>query len=102
MTKEQTVKELCGNLPEYSLSLHCLKWDYDNCVFVFFDEYEKEHHTVNLKQMVKGFNIMTKNWDTPDFEKDNDLKIDAFLCNCDACFVDAMVQCAIFEEVIYG
>jgi hypothetical protein len=107
---DNRLKEILENLPEHSLSMPCTKWDYENCFFVFRDieeEADNLHkliYEVDLPKWRKGYYILKQKWqegkyhfcgvETPADWED--------LCCWDACIIDALIQCSIFGEVIYG
>jgi len=83
-------------------TLKCLKWKYDVCQYTFIDEETGEKHKVFLRGLLKGFDILMelairgkyKNCNFPNGMMDAG--------NWDGLDTDALVQCAIFGDVIYG
>jgi hypothetical protein len=102
---EAFLKSVMQNMPEYSLSMTCVFWKYDEMVFKFID-FEDDHkeYVVTLKDLKKGFEKMAKDM----FEEDklagyrkqlgDDWMDD---CNWDAGILDCLVQYAIFGEERY-
>ena len=95
---EKYLRELLQNLPEYSLSLDCIDWDYDNMVFTFRDRYEGNNptYTKNIADFRDGLQLYV--------DSINQDKVREILDpgNCDAIVVDCLVQYTIFGEVVYG
>ena len=103
--KTQLIKEMMENYPEASSgnSLRCLKWNYKDMEFEFLDEEEDKTYQVNMDLLREGLNKLLE------------IIADGKYFNCgqtpnllsegydyDSQDCDALVQCAIFEEVIYG
>ena len=100
---KEFIKDVMGNMPEHSISLRCREWDYENCKYVFYDDEEDISYTINLSDLIKGFKILVQsvlNGKYSFYGVDNILTLDG--CDWDACIIDALVQCSIFKEVIYG
>lgn len=102
--EEKLIRDVMENYPEYSSpSLRCRRADYDHCVFSFHDVEEDKRYEVNLPMLKKGLETLL------DLVKGNQLPglsinltnfqdVGEWDCDC----ADALVQCAIFKEVIYG
>lgn len=102
---EDRVKELMENCPEYSMSLQCTDWDYENCVFEFYDEEDdKATYVLDLDKLVDGYKVFVNLIRQKKLFVGIDIKdINNFDAgNWDVEAVDALIQCAIFGEVIYG
>ena len=101
---EKLIREVMENMPEYSISLDCGMWDYKGCKYRFQDFESCEVYHVDLEKLLKGYTIMR--------QKIADGKLHCGLTLDDATWfdggswdagaVDALVQCAIFGDVIYG
>ena len=101
---EKLIKEVVQNLPEYSISLQCTEWKYEDCKFSFYDSDTDKDHLINLCMLVRGYGILKKLWNDKKaffdgIKSEEDWK-DAG--NWDADIVDALIQCSIFSEIIYG
>lgn len=105
---EEFIKEVMQNYPEYNEgnSLHCIKYDYENCQYRFEDEGDNKVYNLNLYELRKGLNNMRKHVQNGRLNGligvVEDGKLNSDPSNWDALAVDALVQCAIFGEVIYG
>jgi hypothetical protein len=88
--------------PEYSSSvLVCTHYDYAKCYFVFHDEETGEFHPVNRSALKFGLKKLLVDIMQGKIKLDlNAELLDAG--NWDSTAVDALVQYAIFDEVIYG
>jgi hypothetical protein len=102
---KRIVREAMENFPEASSpSLPCVHWKYEEMQFVFIEDNDENQvkHTVNEEMLVKGLRTLLKlsvqgkyhNNDFPNGFEDTS--------NWDATDFDALVQCAIFGEIIYG
>ena len=101
--------EIYQNLPECSMNLKCLSWNYGDrnpseFRFEFLDYEEEENYEIDLKKAEKGIKILMEKTLKGEYyfygcETIEDM---SDLGNWDAEVVDAAVQCAIFGEVIYG
>ncbi len=105
MKKEDIIKSAMENYPEagYANSLRCVNWNYKKTEFVFVDEETEEEYSVDLKKLKKGFTILLKVVEEGKYF--NNGIVPNFLSkgyDWDAQDYDALVQCAIFGEVIYG
>ena len=103
--KIQLIKSAMENYPEAGRgnSLSCVGWNYKKTEFYFFDEEADKRYFVNLEKLKKGFAILLKiveegkyfnNGVSPNFLSRG--------YDWDAQDYDALVQCAIFGDVLYG
>ena len=93
------------NYPEASSgnSLRCLSWKYKEMEFEFLDEEEDKTYTVNLVLLKKGFNKFLKIIEDGKYFNNGvvpNLLSEGY--DSDSQDYDALVQCAIFGEIIYG
>lgn len=102
---ERMVRSLYENFPEASSgsALQCIGWKYQAFKFNFIDTEDGKKYEITLPKAMKGFRILTKLVEagelpglglTPDFKASED--------SWDAYAIDALAQCAVFGEVIYG
>lgn len=102
--EQKLINDVVQNLPEYSVSLRCVDFDYKHCRFDFEDDEDGKEYTLTYEKFRKGLKIMLKllatghlkgvaSYVMPNFEDTG---------NWDGVAVDCLVQCAIFGEVIYG
>lgn len=107
---EKLIRDVMDNFPEASsTSLRCVEWRYGECYFVFEDE-DDELYVVDYEELRGGFEILlsislvggfhTYGWDPVGFLNPNEW--DDWVCDWDATVAGALVQCAIFGDVIYG
>jgi hypothetical protein len=104
---KELAKDIMLSMPEYSESLRCIKWDYKSGIFEFLDYLEdgsKEinKHIVTTNQIIKAIpklwqGIIDKKWYF-DLELDDFLDAGAY----DAPVTDAIIQLAVFDDIIYG
>ena len=106
--KDRVIRQMMQDFPEASSqSLICTKYNYKDMVFEFGEDDEKHkeliRHLVNMKSLRKGFDKLLnlalegqyKNYGFPSgIFGDNP--------DWDATDVEALAQCAIFGEIIYG
>ncbi len=103
--KAQLIKEMMENYPEAG-SIYCLKclgWDYKKMEFSFIDEEEDKKYEVNLKKLQTGLNKFLKIIEDGKYFNNGvvpNLLSEGYDYDSQDC--DALVQCAIFGEVIYG
>jgi len=102
---EKVIREMMENYPEASSgnSLRCLSWKYKEMEFEFLDEEEDKTYTVNLVLLKKGFNKFLKIIEDGKYFNNGvvpNLLSEGYDYDSQDC--DALVQCAIFGEVIYG
>lgn len=117
MTKEKFVAALYENFPEASSgsSLRCTGWRYaedpetgvydrERFRFTFEDEDGKKY-TVNIRKAVKGLRVLVNKVMAGELLglgfKADFLTEDA-MGDWDGICIDALAQCAVFGEVIYG
>jgi len=101
---------LVGNLPEASTSLVCPQWKYSELSFTFYEEDSPQRHVVTgIDAWAKGFALLTdavangKLSCAPALPSSADKDVwEQWLCDCDADTVDALVQYAVFGELVYG
>ena len=103
--QEKLIKDVMENYPEAgrSASLNCTGWDYGKVEFSFFDIETDKEHEINLESLKKGFdkflNIVQEGKYFNNGVSPN-LLSKGYTWDAQDC--DALVQCAIFGEVIYG
>jgi hypothetical protein len=103
MNTPEFINELMENQPEYSEGspLQCRKWDYKRCLYEFYDTEEGLNHVVNMKALLKGFELLKRDLLSGKIKLSIGIVIyDAG--NWDAEAVDALVQYAIFGKAVYG
>ena len=100
LSKEQIIKEVTENLPDYSINLICTGWKYSETRFSFMNEEDGKKYVIGLPELLKGYDILAAKvagkklfFDGLDIGDPG---------SWDADSVDALVQCAIFGDVIYG
>lgn len=97
--------EICQNLPDYSQSLVCVSYKYEQCIYKFFDEETGERHTVDRAKLEDAAKALLENWPAwfpPMPTSLTDDSADLFCCNADADVVDYVIQLAIFKEQVYA
>lgn len=101
---DKLTKDVYDNFPEYSMSLQCMKWEYDKFNFVFYDEDEGKKYTVNFETARKGVIKLIEDWLNHKCHFYGISEISDLMDPCcwDANVGDAAVQYAIFGELIYG
>jgi len=105
VNKIKLIKSVMENYPEagYGNALRCESYDYKNTKFKFLDTEDGKRYTVTLPKLLKGLKILLKVVENGHY----------FNCGVapnllssgydwDAQDADALVQCAIFGDVIYG
>ena len=98
--KEKIVKDVTQNLPEYSLNLQCIGWNYNESKFTFMDDETGKRHIIELPELLRGYDILGRKVKNKSlFFYGLDIKEPE---TWDADVVDALVQCSIFGDVIYG
>jgi alpha-mannosidase len=96
------------NMPEYSLSLKCTKYNYDKGVFVFKDVEEdgKEYIITNSdisKALTTFFKYLGSKWRFSGIKKPSSgQEAEDIAGDFDAEATDAVIQIAIFGDIIYG
>lgn len=101
ITEEQElalVTELFENFPEASQynALSCTNWDYEDLTFTFEDTETGKTHIVFRDQLIKGFRRFLE---LVLLQKTN-LSMNPLEWDADTS--DAVAQCAIFNDIIYG
>lgn len=100
--EEKLVRDCYENFPEAGLCLRCTSWKYDAFSFEFIDD-EGKKHLVLLGDAVRGLRIfagLVAAGRLPGLGLPADYLTDTG--TWDAFAFDALAQCAIFGEVIYG
>lgn len=103
--KTQLIKEMMENYPEAGggNSLRCLGWNYKKMEFKFLDEEEDKTYQVNMSLLKVGLNKFLKVIEDGKYFNNGvvpNLLSEGYDHDAQDC--DALVQCAIFGEVIYG
>ena len=101
MNDEQLIREVMENYPEASFCLTCIGWDYDKVEYDFVDEEDGSEYTLDLPKLLVGMTKLkseigksiNRNCWAGEFDDP---------CSWDSTCIDALVQCSIFGEVIYG
>jgi len=99
------IKEVVQNLPEYSVSMRCTGWNYDECIFNFVDDEDGgKKYTVNLPMLIKGYKKLKELWiNQKAFFDGINTEMDWRDAGCWDCWVvDALIQCSVFNDIIYG
>lgn len=104
-TKTKLIKELMENYPEAGVgnSLRCLRWNYKKMEFKFLDNEEDKIYKVNMDLLKVGLNKLLKIIEDGKYFNNGvvpNLLSEGYDYDSQDC--DALVQCAIFGEVIYG
>ena len=104
--KEEMVRGIFDNFPESSYCLPCTLWKYKEFRFKFYEEEESKTHEVLLPQAIEGFDLFWAKLTERHLESKTYCGLDPLsaldLCNWDAVGFDAVVQFAIFKDLIYG
>lgn len=102
---ESLINDIMANYPEASSpSLRCISWKYSKCEYIFEDNETGKTHEVTmpmlskalpklLETMFRGHLAGIAQYVLPNFQ-------DAGNWDCSA--ADALIQMAIFDDVIYG
>ena len=103
--KNQLIKEMMENYPEAGGGncLKCVGWNYKKMEFDFYDEEEDKDYDVNLETLQIGLNKLLKIIEEGKYFNNGvvpNLLSEGYDYDSQDC--DALVQCAIFGEVIYG
>lgn len=103
MDVESFVREVCQNLPEYSLSLDCLRYKYKECEYSFCDNEDGKIHKVDLPKLLVGYAKLHELWKNKEvfFEGVKTEEDWQDPGQWDAVIVDALIQCSIYGEIIY-
>lgn len=102
---DDVIAHLTDNLPECSISMDCVKWKYEKREFGFIDNEDGKRYDIGIPELRKGFCALMAKYPAgfPKMPEENDWESwEDWLCQADADVVDALVQCAIFGEIIYG
>jgi len=116
---DEFVAEILNNLPECSMSLKCIKWDYKNVCFEFIDPEDDEGGNdlkLTLAKAREGFEVLMRlalegkfyasGWDVGPLityhQRKSKERLMDWAGDWDATVVDALVQCSLFGDVIYG
>jgi hypothetical protein len=103
--KIKIIKDTMESYPEAGAGncLKAIRYDYTNMEFIFFDEEEEKSHKVDMPMLEKGLDIFVKIVEDGKYfncgRAPNLLSKGYVLDGQDA---DALVQCAIFGDIIYG
>ena len=103
--KTQLIKEMMENYPEANGGnpLRCLNWNYEKMEFEFLDEEEDKTYQVNMNMLKVGLNkLLVDIADGKYFNCGQPPNLLSEGYDYDSQDCDALVQCAIFGEVIYG
>ncbi|MEM0135983.1 MAG: hypothetical protein QXU18_12295 [Thermoplasmatales archaeon] len=105
--KEEILRDVMENYPEYSSpSLDCVSWRYKEMKFRFEHEPDGSGSVttdVDMDMLMKGLDIFLDMVKSGKYHNNGFNAVDfAEGENWDATDVDALVQCAIFGEIIYG
>jgi len=98
---------LADNFPENVISFECLEWDYEKGEFMFHDAENESIHYVSIDDLKVGVALFYKGLGTKWFfdgvnPYNETLSVDDIACEHDALSIDAIVQLAIFGDVVYG
>lgn len=99
------VAHLTDNLPECSISLSCVGWKYKERRFTFIDDEDGKRYNLGPADFRKGLDALLAKYPKgfPPVPPTEEWEAwEEWLCAADADVVDALVQCAIFGEIIYG
>jgi hypothetical protein len=113
------LKGAMENFPECAMCLSCTSWKYDKMIFKFEDAEDEDEegnpkeYVVDLPALRRGIVAMLKYAEKCDKGSDIGRAVDSVLRDqfdpegdslgeWDAIGFDALVQCAIFGEVLYG
>jgi hypothetical protein len=97
--KEDIVREVLQNLPEYSMSLTCTKWKYKECSYTFHDDEDGTTHKLELADALRGLDLLlASNLDCVPDTTD----VEEWCCHADADTIDALIQLSLFDELVYG
>lgn len=107
MVREKTklIIEMMENYPEAGVrnSLICLSWNYKKMEFRFYDGEEDKEYKVNMDLLKEGLDKFLKFIEDGKYFNNGvvpNLLSEGYDYDSQDC--DALVQCAIFGEVIYG
>ena len=106
--KKQAVKELMENYPECSSpSVRCVVWEYNKMIFYFnVDEGTSiTRHRVTEEMLLKGLDILLDKMKNKKYFNNGPINLSNYIedLGCwDGNDVDALVQCALFGDILYG
>lgn len=90
------IKEIFENFPEAAVCLKCTKWNYKDFIFEFYDEEEDKTHVIKYEDAQRGLRTYLK------ILLLGNTALEGNPSHWDAIVYDAIVQCAIFGDIIYG
>ena len=106
--KKQAVKEIMENYPECSSdSVRCVGWKYNEMIF-YFDVDEGTsitRHKVTEDMLLKGMDILLEKMKNREYFNNGPIDLSNYIedLGCwDANDTDALVQCALFGDILYG
>jgi len=104
INEEQMIHDIMESYPDYSAGncLSCEHWDYKNNKFTFRDLEEDKVYEVDMEKLKKGLKIFFDLLVKGKFKTGMDISCMLDVGNWDGYITDALVQCAIFGDVIYG
>lgn len=102
-TDKQIANEIMENYPEFSSGnvLQCYSWDYKKGIYKFDDVETGKTYTVTTTMIVKALSIFKNKVRQGRFKYIQSSQL-SDIGNYDAVVVDAIVQIAIFDDIIYG
>jgi len=102
--KDELITDVLANLPEYSVSMQCKSWDYRNCVFKFHDYEEEKDYVLDMDKARAGMKVLVQGILDGKYCFYGCKTMAEVLDPCcwDADVVDALVQCSLFGEIVYG
>jgi hypothetical protein len=101
--KNQMVRDILENLPEYAISFDCLSFNYKLPAYNLRDQETGSIYTLTLPKAVEGFDKLCTLIDAGKLHFHGlgpDYKVDAG--QWDSLVVDALLQMSVLGEVIYG
>jgi hypothetical protein len=99
---EKLIRGVMMNYPEFSFCLSCSLWKYDEMKFHFVDVEEQALYLVELGDLLRGLKVLRGAIAAGKFAASNFDGSSEDGGSWDAVCVDALVQCAVFGEVLYG
>jgi hypothetical protein len=106
--KKQAVKELMENYPECSSpSVRCVGWEYNKMIFYFNVDQDTSitRHKVTEEMLLKGLDILLDKMKNKKYFNNGPINLSNYIedLGCwDGNDVDALVQCALFGDILYG
>lgn len=98
--KDKLIHDIMESYPEASFCLKCIDWNYNKVEFKFADDEAEKVYLVTLPMLREGFDKLIQL--LVDGKYKNGLSVWTDAGNWDSVDADALVQCAIFGDVIYG